>query len=161
VAIARAFAADPELVICDEPVSALDVSVQGSLLNLLSELQRSQGTSYLFISHDLSTIHYMCDRINVMYLGRIVESASKKDLFNRPLHPYTKALLSSIPIPDPDLKKERVPLAGEIPSPANPPTGCRFHTRCKYRQAKCETDAPPLIDIGNEHFLACHFWEKQ
>jgi oligopeptide/dipeptide ABC transporter ATP-binding protein len=161
IGVARALALNPELVVLDEPTSALDMSVQAQILNMLNDLQDTYGLTYLFISHDLSTIHYMCDRINVMYLGRIVESASKKDLFNRPLHPYTKALLSSIPIPDPDLKKERVPLAGEIPSPANPPMGCRFHTRCKYRQAKCETDTPPLVDIGNEHFVACHYWEKQ
>ncbi len=160
IGVARALALNPELVVLDEPTSALDMSVQAQILNMLNDLQDTYGLTYLFISHDLSTIHYMCDRINVMYLGRIVESATKEDLFNKPLHPYTQALLSSIPVPDPDLKRERVPLAGEIPSPANPPTGCRFHTRCKYRQAKCETDSPPLIDIGNEHFVACHFWDK-
>jgi peptide/nickel transport system ATP-binding protein len=137
------------------------MSVQAQILNMLNDLQTTYGLTYLYISHDLSTIHYMCDRINVMYLGKIVESAPKNELFDRPLHPYTKALLSSIPIPDPDLKRERVPLAGEIPSPANPPTGCRFHTRCKLRQGKCEVESPPLINIGNEHFVACHFWDKK
>jgi oligopeptide/dipeptide ABC transporter ATP-binding protein len=160
IGIARALALNPELVVLDEPTSALDVSVQAQILNMLNDLQDAYGLTYLFISHDLSTIHYMCDRINVMYLGKIVESARKKDLYDRPLHPYTQALLSAIPVPDPDLKKERVPLAGEIPSPANPPSGCRFHTRCRNRQAICETDAPILIDIGGEHYVACHFWEQ-
>jgi oligopeptide/dipeptide ABC transporter ATP-binding protein len=160
IGIARALALNPELVVLDEPTSALDVSVQAQILNMLNDLQDAYGLTYLFISHDLSTIHYMCDRINVMYLGKIVESARKKDLYDRPLHPYTQALLSAIPVPDPDLKKERVPLAGEIPSPANPPSGCRFHTRCKNRQAICETDAPILIDTGEEHYVACHFWEQ-
>ncbi|MDW5563707.1 MAG: ATP-binding cassette domain-containing protein [Methanomassiliicoccus sp.] len=161
IGVARALALNPEFVVLDEPTSALDMSVQAQILNMLNDLQDAYGLTYLFISHDLSTIHYMCDRVSVMYLGKIVESASKEDLFNRPLHPYTQALLSAIPVPDPDLKKERVPLAGEIPSPANPPTGCRFHTRCKLRQARCEVESPPLIDIGNEHFVACHFGDKK
>lgn len=161
IGVARALALNPELVVLDEPTSALDMSVQAQILNMLNDLQHAYGLTYLFISHDLSTIHYMCDRINVMYLGKIVESANKDDLFDRPLHPYTKALLSSIPVPDPSLKRVRVPLAGEIPSPANPPTGCRFHTRCKLRQAICETETPPLIDVGGEHFVACHFWDKK
>jgi oligopeptide/dipeptide ABC transporter ATP-binding protein len=160
IGVARALALNPELVVLDEPTSALDMSVQAQILNMLNDLQTTYELTYLYISHDLSTIHYMCDRVNVMYLGKIVESARKDELFSRPLHPYTKALLSSIPVPDPDLKKERVPLAGEIPSPANPPTGCRFHTRCKYRQSRCELEAPPLIEVGKEHFVACHFWEK-
>jgi oligopeptide/dipeptide ABC transporter ATP-binding protein len=161
IGVARALALNPELVVLDEPTSALDMSVQAQILNMLNDLQTAYGLTYLFISHDLSTIHYMCDRINVMYLGKIVESAHKEELFARPLHPYTKALLSSIPIPDPDLKRERVPLAGEIPSPANPPTGCRFHTRCKLRQGVCELESPPLINIGEEHFVACHLWDKK
>jgi len=161
IGVARALALNPELVVLDEPTSALDMSVQAQILNMLNDLQSSFGLTYLFISHDLSTIHYMCDRINVMYLGKIVESAPKEELFNSPLHPYTQALLSAIPVPDPDLKRERVPLAGEIPSPANPPTGCRFHTRCKHRQGKCETEVPPLIDVGGEHFVACHYWKQK
>jgi oligopeptide/dipeptide ABC transporter ATP-binding protein len=160
IGVARALALNPELVVLDEPTSALDMSVQAQILNMLNDLQSSFGLTYLFISHDLSTVHYMCDRINVMYLGMIVESAYKEELFNRPLHPYTQALLAAIPVPDPDLKRERVPLAGEIPSPANPPSGCRFHTRCKRRQAICDTEKPPLINIGNEHYVSCHFWDK-
>jgi oligopeptide/dipeptide ABC transporter ATP-binding protein len=161
IGVARALALNPELVVLDEPTSALDMSVQAQILNMLNDLQSRFGLTYLFISHDLSTIHYMCDRINVMYLGKVVESAPKEELFNSPLHPYTKALLSSIPVPDPDLNRERVPLAGEIPSPANPPKGCRFHTRCKHRQGKCETEVPPLVDVGGEHFVACHFWNQK
>jgi oligopeptide/dipeptide ABC transporter ATP-binding protein len=161
IGVARALALNPELVVLDEPTSALDMSVQAQILNMLNDLQASYGLTYLFISHDLSTIHYMCDRINVMYLGKIVESAPKQELFDNPLHPYTKALLSSIPVPDPDLQRERVPLAGEIPSPANPPSGCRFHTRCKRRQGKCETEVPPLINIGGEHFVSCHYWDQK
>lgn len=160
IGVARALALNPELVVLDEPTSALDMSVQAQILNMLNDLQARFGLTYLFISHDLSTIHYMCDRINVMYLGKVVESAPKEDLYNNPMHPYTQALLSSIPVPDPDLQRERVPLAGEIPSPANPPSGCRFHTRCKRRQGKCETEVPPLINVGGEHFVACHFWNK-
>jgi oligopeptide/dipeptide ABC transporter ATP-binding protein len=158
--VARALALNPELVVLDEPTSALDMSVQAQILNMLNDLQDSFGLTYLFISHDLSTIHYMCDRVNVMYLGRIVESAKKGDLFNSPIHPYTRALLSAIPVPDPDLKRERIPLAGEIPSPASPPPGCRFHTRCKRRQPICEIERPPLLDIGGEHYVACHLWDK-
>lgn len=161
IGVARALALNPELVVLDEPTSALDMSVQAQILNMLNDLQHAYGLTYLFISHDLSTIHYMCDRINVMYLGMIVESATKEELFERPLHPYTKALLSSIPVPDPSLKRVRVPLAGEIPSPANPPPGCRFHTRCKLRQAICSEETPPLINIGGEHYVACHFWDKK
>ena len=159
IGVARALALNPELIVLDEPTSALDVSVQAQILNMLKDLQDTYGYTYLYISHDLSTIHYMCDRINVMYLGKIVESANKEDLYDHPLHPYTQALLSAIPVPDPDLRKERVPLAGEIPSPAHPPSGCRFHTRCRNRRAICETDAPPLTDKGRGHFVACHFWE--
>jgi oligopeptide/dipeptide ABC transporter ATP-binding protein len=161
IGVARALALNPELVVLDEPTSALDMSVQAQILNMLNDLQDSYGLTYLFISHDLSTIHYMCDRVNVMYLGMIVESAKKEELFNRPVHPYTQALLSAIPVPDPDLKRERIPLAGEIPSPANPPSGCRFHTRCKRRQGICETEKPPLINIGGEHYVSCHFWDKK
>jgi oligopeptide/dipeptide ABC transporter ATP-binding protein len=157
IGIARAFALNPDFVVLDEPTSALDVSVQAQILNLLNDLQAEFGLSYLFISHDLSTIKYMCDSINVMYLGKIVETANKDELFRKPLHPYTEALLSVIPIPDPDLRRDRIILAGDIPSPANPPSGCRFHTRCRYREAICEQKEPPLIDKGGGHLVACHF----
>jgi oligopeptide/dipeptide ABC transporter ATP-binding protein len=160
IGVARALALNPELVVLDEPTSALDMSVQAQILNLLNDLQDRFGLTYLFISHDLSTIHYMCDRVNVMYLGTIVESAEKGELFNRPLHPYTQALLAAIPVPDPDVKRERTPLAGEIPSSVEPPTGCRFHTRCKRRQALCEIEKPPLMNIGDEHYVSCHFWDQ-
>ena len=156
IGVARALMLNPELIVLDEPTSALDMSVQAQILNMLNDLQRNFGLTYLFISHDLSTIHYMCDRINVMYLGKVVESAPKGALFAKPTHPYTQALLASIPVPDPARKKERVPLAGEIPSPANPPAGCRFHTRCKFREAICEAVAPPLIKVGEDHYVACH-----
>jgi oligopeptide/dipeptide ABC transporter ATP-binding protein len=157
IGVARALALNPDLIVLDEPTSALDVSVQAQILNLLNDLQEEFGLTFLFISHDLSTIKYMCDRINIMYLGKIVESGTKEDIFNNPLHPYTEALLNSIPIPDPKLKRERVPLSGDVPSPANPPSGCRFHTRCRYRQEICEIDEPMLNDKGNEHCVACHF----
>ena len=157
IGVARALALNPDLVVLDEPTSALDVSVQAQILNMLNELQQEFGLTYLFISHDLSTIRYMCDRVSVMYLGKVVESAPKKELFNDPLHPYTEALLSAIPIPDPDFKRDRIVLSGDVPSPARPPSGCRFHTRCRYREAICETDDPPLNDKGGEHFVACHF----
>lgn len=156
IGVARALALNPELVVLDEPTSALDVSVQAQILNMLNDLQSEFGLTYLFISHDLSTIRYMCDRVAVMYLGKIVEMAPKTELFEHPMHPYTEALLSVIPIPDPTVKRKKLTLAGEIPSPANPPSGCRFHTRCKYRQAICETEEPPLIDIGGGHYVACH-----
>jgi peptide/nickel transport system ATP-binding protein/oligopeptide transport system ATP-binding protein len=157
IGVARALALNPDLVVLDEPTSALDVSVQAQILNMLNDLQQEFGLTYLFISHDLSTIRYMCDRVSVMYLGKVVESAPKKALFDNPLHPYTEALLSAIPIPDPEFKRDRIVLSGDVPSPANPPPGCRFHTRCRYREAICETDEPPLNDKGGEHFVACHF----
>jgi oligopeptide/dipeptide ABC transporter ATP-binding protein len=157
IGIARALVLNPEFIVLDEPTSALDVSVQAQILNLLNDLQGEFNLTFLFISHDLSTIRYMCDSINVMYLGKIVESASKNELFRRPMHPYTEALLSVIPIPDPDLKRDRIVLTGDIPSPANPPAGCRFHTRCRYREAICEEKEPPLLDKGSGHFVACHF----
>jgi oligopeptide/dipeptide ABC transporter ATP-binding protein len=157
IGVARALALNPELVVLDEPTSALDVSVQAQILNMLNELQAEFGLTYLFISHDLSTIRYMCDRVAVMYLGKVVETAPKEQLFKKPLHPYTEALLSVIPVPDPDLKRNRIVLAGDVPSPARPPPGCRFHTRCRLREAICEVQEPPLLDKGDGHFVACHF----
>jgi oligopeptide/dipeptide ABC transporter ATP-binding protein len=156
IGIARALSVNPDFIVLDEPTSALDVSVQAQILNMLNELQRDFGLTYLFISHDLSTIKYMCDRVAVMYLGKIAEYASKKALFEKPVHPYTEALLSVIPVPDPDLKRDRIILPGDVPSPANPPPGCRFHTRCPLAIDICKVVEPPLIDIGDEHFVACH-----
>lgn len=156
IGIARALSVNPEFIVLDEPTSALDVSVQAQVLNMLNDLQDDFGLTYLFISHDLSTIRYMCDRVAVMYLGKIVEYAPKKELFGKPIHPYTEALLSVIPVPDPDQKRDRIILTGDVPSPANPPPGCRFHTRCPVAIEKCKIEEPPLIDRGNEHFVACH-----
>ncbi|MBN2515515.1 MAG: dipeptide ABC transporter ATP-binding protein [Deltaproteobacteria bacterium] len=156
IGVARALALNPELVIADEPVSALDVSIQAQILNLLKDLQRDFNLTYLFISHDLSVIGHMSDRIAVMYLGKIVELAERGPLFKAPLHPYTEALLSAIPVPDPGVKKKRVVLTGDIPSPLNPPAGCSFHPRCPYRMDICDTIEPELMDKGNGHYAACH-----
>ncbi len=156
IGIARALSVNPDFIVLDEPTSALDVSVQAQILNMLNELQRDFGLTYLFISHDLSTIKYMCDRVAVMYLGKIAEYSSKKELFDKPIHPYTEALLSVIPVPDPELRRDRIILPGDVPSPANPPPGCRFHTRCPLTKDICRVVEPPLIDIGGEHFVACH-----
>ncbi len=156
IGIARALSVNPDFVVLDEPTSALDVSVQAQILNMLNDLQDDFGLTYLFISHDLSTIRYMCDRVAVMYLGKIVEYANKDELFARPTHPYTEALLSVIPAPDPDLKKDRIILPGDVPSPANPPPGCRFHTRCPLVKDICSKVEPPLTDRGNGHYVACH-----
>jgi len=156
IGIARALSVNPDFVVLDEPTSALDVSVQAQILNMLNDLQDDFGLTYLFISHDLSTIRYMCDRVAVMYLGKIVEYAVKDELYGRPTHPYTEALLSVIPAPDPDLRKDRIILTGDVPSPANPPPGCRFHTRCPLVKDICSKEEPPLTDRGNEHYVACH-----
>jgi oligopeptide transport system ATP-binding protein len=155
--IARALICQPPLIICDEPISALDVSIQAQVINLLEELQEKMGLSYLFIAHDLSVVQHISDRIAVMYLGRIVEIANSEELYTNPLHPYTRALISAIPIPDPvlDRNRHRVILVGEVPSPINPPPGCHFHTRCFMSIPECSSIRPPLKDFGNGHSAAC------
>lgn len=160
ICIARALSVKPKLVICDEPVSALDVSIQAQIINLLKQLQKDMNLTYVFISHDLSVVKFISDKIGVMYLGSMVEFGSKEDIFANPLHPYTQALFSAIPQPDPDVKMNRIILKGDIPSPANPPKGCRFHTRCPYATDKCKEEVPAYKDYGNSHFVACHLLEK-
>jgi oligopeptide transport system ATP-binding protein len=158
IGIARALAIEPDFIVCDEPISALDVSIQAQVVNLLIKLQNELGLTYLFIAHDLSMVKHISDRVGVMYLGTMVELASSKDLYDKPLHPYTQALLSAIPIPDPDLtkKKARIPLEGEVPSPINPKPGCRFAPRCRYAKPICGEKNPELREIEPNHFAACH-----
>ena len=157
IGIARALTVQPKLIIADEPVSALDVSIQAQVLNLLQQLQKDFNLTYLFISHDLSVVEMISDRIGVMYLGTIVETAPKKELYANPRHPYTRALLSAVPIPDPEVKKERITLKGDLPSPSNPPSGCLFHTRCPYCTEKCKTQVPTPVEIAPGHIVKCHY----
>jgi len=158
IGIARALALNPRAIICDEPVSALDVSIQAQVVNLLVKLQEEMGLSYLFIAHDLSLVEHISDRVAVMYLGKIVELAKDTDLYNSPKHPYTEALLSAVPIPDPKMKKQRIILQGEIPSPINLPKGCRFYSRCPRRLEICKTDEPEFKDLGEDHWVYCHHY---
>lgn len=160
VVIARAMISHPSFVVCDEPVSALDVSVRSQVLNLMNDLQKETGVAYLFISHDLSVVSHICSRIIVMYLGSVVEAAACTELFENPVHPYVKALLSAIPIPDVDVKRQRIILEGDVPSPINPPSGCTFHTRCPYARPECREQTPQLRDIGGGHCVSCHFSEE-
>lgn len=160
IVIARALVLNPRFVVCDEPVSALDVSVRAQVLNLMMDLQKELDLTYLFISHDLSVVRYICDRIMVMYLGNVMEIADKKALYEDAKHPYTQALLSAIPIPDMDIEYNKIHLEGDVPSPFNPPQGCRFHTRCRYATEKCRVQVPELKDVGDRHFVACHLYDE-
>jgi len=162
IGIARALAVEPQFIVCDEPISALDVSIQAQIINLLEELQEKLGLTYLFIAHDLAVVRHISDRVAVMYVGKIVEVTDRNEIFENPLHPYTRALLSSIPIPDPVLEKRRTRmiLIGDVPSPVNPPSGCRFNPRCPYAEDNCRTDEPPLTEVRPRHFVACHYWDE-
>ena len=160
ICIARALALNPKFIVCDEPVSALDVSIQAQIINLLRDLQQKYGLTYLFISHDLSVVEHISDAVGVMYLGSLVEYGATKDIFDNPLHPYTKALFSAIPIPDPTVKMNRIVLEGSIPSPANPPAGCKFHTRCANCMERCKTETPVQREIEPGHYVVCHLYDK-
>lgn len=159
ICIARALALKPEFIVCDEPVSALDVSIQAQIINLLMDLQEKYNLTYLFISHDLSVVEHISDTVGVMYLGNLVEYADKETIFTNPLHPYTKALFSAIPVPDPDVKMNRIILEGNIPSPADPPKGCKFHTRCSSCMEICKTVAPDVVTVGEDHHVVCHLYK--
>lgn len=161
ICIARSLALKPDFIVCDEPVSALDVSIQAQIINLLEDLQNENKMAYLFISHDISVVQHISDYIGVMYLGDIVEYSQKEFLFENPLHPYTQALLSAVPVPDPTLKMKRIILEGSIPSPANPPSGCKFHTRCPHVMPICKEEVPPVIEMKPDHEVACHLYTGQ
>ncbi len=163
IGIARALAVDPDFIVCDEPISALDVSVQAQVVNLLQELQTKYGLTFLFIAHDLSMVRYISDRVCVMYLGSLAELAKSDTLYNKPLHPYTQALLSSIPRPDPLIEKtrQRIMLEGDVPSPINPPNGCKFVDRCNKAMEICRENRPKMVEIEPEHFVACHLYDKK
>ena len=160
IGIARALVLNPRIIVCDEAVSALDVSIQAQVINLLHDLQKEFGLTYLFISHDLSVVEYISDKVGVMYLGKMVEFAETKNLFQHPMHPYTESLLSAVPVADPEQQMERIPLEGEIPNPANPPSGCYFHTRCRYCTERCKQTAPEYKELEPGHFVACHRAEE-
>jgi len=160
IGVARALAVNPQLIIADEPVSALDVSIQAQIINMLKDLQNKYNLAYLFISHDLSVVKHISDRVAVMYLGKIVEQANKKELFSKPLHPYTQSLLSAIPVPDPKYKKNMVILNGDVPNSINPPSGCYFHPRCPKVMDICREVRPELKDYGNKHSVACHLLDR-
>ena len=160
IGIARALAVNPKFIVCDEPVSALDVSIQAQIINLLRKLQKERNLTYLFISHDLSVVEHISDTVGVMYLGNLVEYGATEDIFKHPLHPYTEALFSAIPIPDPKAKMNRIVLEGSIPSPANPPSGCKFHTRCAHCTQRCKEETPRQIEVEPGHYVVCHLYDK-
>ncbi len=159
IGIARALAINPDLIVCDEPISSLDVSIQAQVVNLLEKLQKQLGLTYLFIAHDLSMVRHISDRMAVMYLGKIMELADRDEIYQRPVHPYTHALMSAVPVPDPDIERKHSILEGDIPSPANPPKGCNFNTRCRYAKDICHEQDPEYREVKDDHFVACHFAE--